>query len=177
MLFYKIYTNSINMSHSSMYLDYIFRKLGYELEDNVKFNIALTLKNNEYQNNHVSFLLDTKFNKIEAYAFNAFYATDSWPYSIHAEVSAILKYYRNSNKPLNNNKKILLTVKLSKTGVIGNSKPCINCVRYIKDNFDNLNLKNIYFSTEHRTLESINKDGLIESNFRFSKAALKKFNK
>jgi cytidine deaminase len=163
------------MTDDSHYLDYVFRKLGYELEDNIKFNIELTLKKSMYQNNHVSFILDTKFNKIESYAFNTFFSTNSWPYSIHAEVYAILKYYKNNTKR-SNNKKILLTVKLSKTGVIGNSKPCINCVKYIRQHFDNLNLENIYFSNEYRTITSIKKDDLIENNFRLSKAALKKNN-
>ena len=40
----------------------------------------------------------------------------------------------------------LLVIRLSKMGILGESKPCIHCLRSTQDS--NLNIKDIYYSTK-----------------------------
>ena len=68
----------------------------------------------------------------------------------------------------------MIVIKISKTGIIGNSKPCTNCKNFIFNNFDNLNLVNVLFSTKESKLVSINKLNLLNDSFTISKGYKRK---
>ncbi len=148
-------------------LEVLFDSLGFIFPSKIKNNILFNLSNNKYVNKHFSFLLDLKTNRILCYDTNIYFKSDSFPFSIHAEIQSINRYYKS--KTLSKNKKILLVVKLSKTGIIGNSKCCLNCMRFIRNNFDNLNLKKIYYSILGNELVELSRDDLIDKNFHRSK--------
>lgn len=151
-------------------LESLFHSLGFSIPDNIKKDIRCNLKNNHYNNKHCSFILDLKTRKILSHAFNVFFKSNSFPFSIHAEIQSIVKYYKS--KSINKNKKVLIVFKLSRTGLIGNSKCCLNCIRFIKNNMTNLNLKKIYYSTLDNQLVELVKDGMGDDNFKYSKGFL-----
>lgn len=148
-------------------LEAMFDSLGVILPDNIKRNVKFNLEYNKYINKHYSFILDLKTNKVLCYDFNIYFKSDSFPFSIHAEVQSIVHYYKS--KSINKNKKALIVVKMSRTGIMGNSKCCLNCIRFIRNNIDNLNLKKVYYSTEDNILVELSKDDLVDENFRLSK--------
>lgn len=151
-------------------LESMFHSLGFFIPDNIKMDIIYNLRNNRYINKHCSFILDLKSRRILSYAFNVYFKSNSFPFSIHAEIQSIVKYYKS--RSINKNKKALFVVKLSKTGIIGNSKCCLNCMRFIRNNLNNLNLKKIYYSNlENQTID-LNRDDLIDTNFKESKGFL-----
>lgn len=148
-------------------LESMFQAEGLILPDRVKQDIAMNLSRNSYINKHVCFLYDLKTNKILLYDYNIYFKSDAFPFSIHSEVQAITKYYKSRN--INKHKKALIVVKLSRTGLIGNSKCCLNCMRYIRNNFANLGLKKILYSDAPDKLISLHKRDLIDEDFRYSK--------
>jgi hypothetical protein len=88
---------------------------------------------------------------------------------MHSEINTINIYYKKKlNKNIIKSKKILFIFKLSKTGILGNSRPCLSCSRFLYNNYDNLNLINVYFSTKEYTLEKLNKEDLINKKFELS---------
>ena len=146
----------------------ILNSIGFDLSKNIAQDISHNLSNNNYANKHVSFLLDLRTRKVLSYAFNIYYRSDSFPFSVHAEIESITKYYKG--RSVSKNKKVIIVVKLSKTGIIGNSKLCLNCSRFVKNNFENLNLKKIYYSVmQSNTLVELGRDDLIDSEFKYSK--------
>lgn len=119
--------------------------------------------------NHISFLIDYKSKEILTYSFNLYYQSQSFPYSIHSEINTITKYYKkNIKKQFHKLKKILIVLKISKTGTVGNSKPCNACANYLFNNFDNLNLKYVYYSNELNNLEKLNKIDFLHNTFKKS---------
>lgn len=148
----------------------MFNSLGVVFPDNVKQNIEFNLEKNGYINKHYAFLVDTETNKILCYDFNVYFKTDSFPFSIHAEVQSIVKYYRS--KSVNKNKKALIVVKLSKTGIVGNSRCCKQCMRFIRNNMNNMNIKKIYYSDKNNRLVELGKHDLIDTCFKYSKGYL-----
>ncbi len=145
----------------------IFDALGVVLPSNIKQDIDTSLFKNEYINKHFAFLIDMKTNRILAYDFNVYLKSESFPFSVHAEIQMITKYYKS--RAISKNKKILVVVKLSRTGVVGNSKCCLNCMRFIRNNFDNLNLKKVFYSDIDNRLVKLSRGDLVDENFRMSK--------
>lgn len=140
-------------------------------EINTELSLRSLLKTKS--SNHLSFLIDYKSKEIIIYSFNLYYISDSFPYSIHSEINTISKYYKKDlknkiYKNIHKSKKILIILKISKIGNIGNSKPCTTCANYIYNNFDNLNLINVYYSNEKSKLEKLNKHDLLHNTFKKS---------
>ena len=72
-------------------------------------------------------------------------------------------------------KKILLIVKVSKTGVIGHSRPCKNCANFILNNYNNINLNKIYYSNKNNILEELSRDNLLYEKFTISSGFRKSY--
>lgn len=149
------------------YVVSLLKQLNISISDNILYNIRINLVNNR-NNNHISFLVEKNSRKILSYGFNYFLKTNTFPFSLHSEINTILKYYK---KPCNTkNKKILIILKITKTGLIGMSKPCKYCVHFIRNNYDNLNLSEIYYSDRDEygspKLEMLKKEDLNYMNYR-----------
>ena len=151
-------------------LERMLQSLGFDLPNNIKQDISFNLQHNKYINKHCSFILDLKTRKILCYEFNIFFKSNSFPFSIHAEIQSIVKYYKS--RSISKNKKILFVIKLSKTGIVGNSKCCLNCMRFIRNNLANLNIKKIYCSTIGNGMIELPKDTMVDENFKSSKGYL-----
>lgn len=76
-----------------------------------------------------------------------------YPISTHAEIDAIGKIYmqskmRTKKRPIHVD---LLVVRVSKTGQLGSSRPCYNCLLSMeKTSF--LKIHNVYYSTNDKTI-------------------------
>lgn len=134
---------------------------------NILYDISFNLLNNKYLHKHLCILVNAKNGNILTYGFNYYLSSNKFPFSLHSEVNVINKYYkRNLTKDMTKIKKNLFIIKLSKIGIIGNSKPCINCANFIYNNFDNIKLSKIYYSTQNNTLEELNKKDLTLKGFK-----------
>ena len=71
-------------------------------------------------------------------------------------------------------KKKLIIIKVSKIGIIGNSKPCLSCANFIYNNMDILNITDILYSTSDNILKGLKKNELILNNFKLSSGSLKR---
>ena len=146
-------------------------KTYYNLEN--ELTIRTNIKSKSY--NHISFLIDCKNNKLLSYALNIYFKTESFPFSIHSEINVINKIYKKLlSKPVKKTKKKLIILRVSKIGVIGNSKPCLGCANFIYNNMDNINIINILYSDIENKLESLKKDELILDNFNLSSGAMRR---
>lgn len=140
-----------------------------QISNNILYDISFNLNNNKYLHKHISFLINSKTNEIITYGFNYYLNSNKFPFSLHSEVNTINKYYkRNINKNINKVKKILIIIKISKIGIIGNSKPCQHCANFIYNNFDNLKLYKIFYSTNKEKLEELKKYDLITKDFKIA---------
>ena len=126
----------------------MMRSVSVDISSNIITDIEFYLQNTKSNHNHVSFLVDDKRRNILSYSFNFFYKSKKFPFSIHAEINSITKYYKNTNLSKLKPKTILVVLKITKTGVIGMSKPCFHCRIFLNNNFDNLNLNKIYYSNK-----------------------------
>lgn len=150
-------------------MDILFKDFGIILPSNVIYDINFNLENTYQAVNHITFLVNKKSKKIITYGFNFYFKTKTFPFSLHSEINTINKYYKNKHKPNElNSKKILIIIKISKIGIIGDSKPCYHCANYIYNNYNNLNLQEIYYSTKNNTLELLTKEDLINKKFKLS---------
>lgn len=148
------------------------------IDDKNKYNIIFEITNfiKLYPNKqtHISLLIDCKTRLILTFALNYYYVnTNTYPYSVHSEVNCLTKYLQ---KKINKNKKELFIFKLSKTGLIGESRPCKNCARFIFNNIDNLKLINIYHSTPKKIIKidkNIFKNKVLNNEFKFSNGITK----
>ena len=125
--------------------------------------------------NHLSFLIDYKSREILCFSFNLYYKSDKFPFSIHSEINTITKFYKNNHRLEKNkfkSKKILIVLKLTKRGKLGNSKPCQTCANYINNNLHNLNLIHIYYSTQYNTLDKLDCNELKDDKFRYSSGSM-----
>lgn len=158
-----------------MYLDNIKQILEKEsvfLSDKVYYDLESELNvrsnNKSKSSNHICFLIN-KNNELLSYAFNIFFKTNTFPFSIHSEINTINKYYKkNLTKSSLKIKKKLIIIKISKSGVIGHSKPCLSCANFIYNNMDNINIIDVLYSTSENKLESLKRDNLILDNFKLS---------
>jgi hypothetical protein len=124
------------------YLEQVLDFFNIKLNKNIYPIIEL---NNIHANNHISLLIDSKTKEIICYGTNYLLKQNKF-LSIHAEIDNILKYYKNKHKLFNKRTKILIIIKISKTGIIGMSKPCRNCIKFIKKNYDKLKIVSIYYT-------------------------------
>lgn len=152
----------------------IFTSIGANLPENIKYSISFSVHNDPSPNKHIAFLIDHTTGNIIMYDFNIYYNTNKFPYSEHAEIRLINKYNKAKNnnrvlKKIENNKKILLVVKLSKTGITGNSKPCLECAKYIKHYHSEMNIKQIFFTISKDEIFNILTTKINLNEFRYSK--------
>lgn len=151
------------------YLVNLLAPYNIQIPANILYDISFNLNNNKYLHKHISILVNAKTGSIITYGFNYYLNSVKFPFSLHSEVHAINKYYkRNLSKNMMKIKKNLFIIKLSKIGIIGNSKPCINCANYIYNNYDNLKLSKIYYSTKQNILEELSKKDLTSNNFKIA---------
>jgi hypothetical protein len=149
-------------------LENMINTLGVVLPINIKRDIAFDLQFNQHANKHYSFIIDLKTKRILCYATNLFFKGEGvFPYSSHAEIESLVKYCKS--KAITKNKKILIVMKLSKTGMSGNSRCCLHCMRFIRNVADSINLRTIYYSMPGNELVELACDNLIDSEFRCSK--------
>jgi tRNA(Arg) A34 adenosine deaminase TadA len=160
--------HNINLNNT-LNLITLLEKYNIYLQSNLIYDISYNLTNNTYINKHLSLLVDYKTKKIITYGFNYYLKSDKFPFSLHSEINTINKHYKKRlNKHIIKSKKILLIIKLSKIGIIGNSKPCQNCANFIYNNYDNLNLYKVMYSTQNNELEELNKLDLLYKEFKIS---------
>jgi len=126
-------------------LDDMLGQHGIHLTNNIRYNIMIQISNSTHPNNHFCFIIDLKSGNIVCYESNLYLCSNSFPYSQHAEVNAVTKWYSHRNFH-RYNKLVLIVVKLSRCGQIGNSKCCLHCMRFLRNNYDNLGLRAIYYS-------------------------------
>ena len=90
--------------------------------------------------------------------------------STHAEVDAIKKIVNWKNKP----KKLdLIAIRISKNGIIGESRPCQHCIKYIANS--TVRIIDIYYSTMKGIIkESFNRMIYSENNHMSSGHRFKK---
>lgn len=170
----------MNYSNTDLLLR-LLSEYNIQIPSNILYDISFNLNNNKYLHKHISFLVNSKNNEIINYGFNYYLNSNKFPFSLHSEVNAINKYYKkNLTKNILKTKKYLVIVKLSKIGIIGNSKPCKNCANFIYNNYDNIKLSKILYSTQQNTLEGLSKIDLthdstfkIAAGFRKDKSFMK----
>lgn len=154
----------------------ILLKRNIILPSNIEKSISFSLQNSIHLNNHVSFIIDKTNKNILAYGFNYYLKSNKFPFSLHSEINTINKYYKKKmTKNIIKCKKILIIFKVSKTGVIGNSRPCQNCVNFILNNYSNLNLNKIYYSNRENILKELTKENLLHGNFTISSGFKKSY--
>jgi cytidine deaminase len=141
-------------------------KIYYALENELN---TRSISQSKITSNHICFLIYNKNNEVLSYAFNIYFKTNSFPFSLHSEINAINKYYKkNLTKSILKGKKKLIIIKVSKSGVIGHSKPCLSCANFIYNNMNNINITDVLYSTSENKLESLKKDELLLDNFKLS---------
>lgn len=102
---------------------------------------------NTCETKHYAFIVPHGGDKIIVKATNVPVSYYGLP-SKHAEHHVINKFLRLKNKP----KLIdLVVVRLSKTGKLGQSKPCFHCL--LRINSSGLKIKNIYYSLSDGTIK------------------------
>ncbi len=168
--------HNINLNNT-LNLITLLERYNIYLQSNLLYDISYNLTNNTYINKHLSLLIDYKTKKIITYGFNYYLKSDKFPFSLHSEINTINKHYKKRlNKNIIKSKKLLLIIKLSKIGIIGNSKPCQNCANFIYNNYDNLNLYKVLYSTQNNELEELNKLDLLYKEFKISAGFKQSFN-
>ena len=162
---------------NTQFLVNLLEPYNIQIPQNILYDISFNLNNNKYIHKHLSFLVDAKNGNILTYGFNYYLNSIKFPFSLHSEVNVVNKYYKkNLTKNVNKYyKKNLFVIKLSKTGFIGNSKPCIHCANFLYNNFDNLKLSKIYYSTKINDLEELTKKDLKSKEFKLA-AGFRKHN-
>ena len=161
---------------NTQFLVNLLEPYNIQIPQNILYDISFNLNNNKYIHKHLSFLVDAKNGNILTYGFNYYLNSIKFPFSLHSEVNVVNKYYKkNLTKNVMKLKKNLFVIKLSKTGFIGNSKPCIHCANFLYNNFDNLKLSKIYYSTKTNDLEELTKKDLKSKEFKLA-AGFRKHN-
>lgn len=123
--------------------------INIHLSDDIYNRIAKDAEECTSDKFHVCLLLDMS-NNIISYGYNEYYKCSSYPFTTHAEVNCMSKYYAKKIKPyMKSRDKILLVMRISsKIKKLGQSKPCKKCQNYIVNNMSNANIKKIIYSTE-----------------------------
>ena len=85
------------------------------------------------------------------------------PVSTHAEMDALRKIYKmNSDKAKKFEKCDILVVRISKSGKLGQSRPCYHCLSTLSA--CDLKIRYIYYSTNEGTIVRERFDGMLESD-------------
>lgn len=154
----------------------IFLNYNLILPINIATDISFHLNNSTHLHNHVSFLINKHNKNIISYGFNYYLKSIKFPFSLHSEINTLNKYYKKKlTKNVIKTKKILMVFKITKTGVIGNSKPCQNCVNFILNNFSNINIYKIYYTIKGNELEELTKKMLLNDSFTVSSGFKKRY--
>jgi len=86
-------------------------------------------------------------------------------FSIHAETDAITKYKKKKEKFRSID---LYVLRIGKSGVFGNSRPCLHCmIRMLRSNID---IKHVYYSTSDGTLVREKFDTMFTTTLNISSA-------
>ena len=141
--------------------------LNVQLTKNIIYDISTYLKGNSYINNHISFIVNANTKRIILYKFNVFYKSNRFPYSSHSEVEGV-NHFIKKHRTRHNCKIIFIVIKISKTGIIGNSKPCKYCAIHLHNNLNILNVDSIFYSTKNDGLINLNKKNLLNNEFKLS---------
>lgn len=154
------------MSDTLVELERVLNTIDISLGDNIGYDISMYLQHCKHANIHFAFIIDLKRREILYYDNNVYHTNVSYPFSRHAEVQAIVKYFRN--KQVSNNKKALLVVRITKSGTLTNSRCCRNCVDFIREHVDDMRLHRVYYSSASNTIDMLTKKDLVSANFMYS---------
>ena len=119
---------------------------------------ALPLSKKE-KNGNVFYVVSIGQNKYKIKSFSNKNAT------IHAEEDAI-----NKLPPKKRSKRLedvnLIVIRTTKTGVLGNSAPCVHCLKYMKEDAEarGYKINKIYYSNSDGKIECHNLNDLITSD-------------
>jgi len=121
------------------------------IRDDIFERIKTDVTKHESDKFHACLLLD-EHGELLSYGCNEYYKGQSFPFTLHAEINCINRFYsrkmKQKNSYIKGRKKILIIIRLSKKILkLGQSKPCTRCHNFIENNIDNLNLKKIIYST------------------------------
>lgn len=143
--------------------------LNIKLTPNIIADITFYLQNCKHVNNHVSFIVNAQSKHIILYKFNIFYNSKTFPYSSHSEIEGIKHFLKNyrQRQSKTNSKILFIVIKITRTGKIGNSKPCKFCASSLYNHFNNMNLKSIFYS-HYNELIHLNKENLLSDEFKLS---------
>ena len=105
-------------------------------------------KNTRSERFHVAIITD-EYSNVLSYGINEYHKTNSYPFTTHAEINCMTKYYgKRFRKGEKDKKKFLIIIRLSPKKLrLGNSAPCKHCACYIENNMENINIKKIIYST------------------------------
>lgn len=83
--------------------------------------------------------------------------------SVHAEDHAVQRLPSLPNNRKRLHKLDILVVRVSKTGVMGNSKPCHNCLMVLSQQLPQrgYTISNVYFSNEHGNIQCMKLSSLL----------------
>lgn len=144
----------------------ILESNGFCLNDSVYRNLQLFNQSSDARK-HVALLLD-KHHNVLSYRSNVYYKSARFPYSRHAEVSAVVNYYsKRVNKPT---PKILIVLRLKSEG-FGLSRPCKHCARFVLNNWSRLCLTQVLYSDPNGRLIRMRKSDLQSGDFVLSTGA------
>ena len=94
--------------------------------------------------------------------------------SIHAEHDALMKLLKYKNRP---NVLDLIVVRYSKTGKLGASRPCYNCIKkleYCVKKY-NINIHSIYYSTQEGYIIKEQLKNMLESETTYISGGFRKY--
>lgn len=148
-------------------IEMLLNFLNITLTKNIINDISFYLNKCNYTNNHVSFIVDANTRQVIFHKFNVFYKSNQFPYSSHSEVEGV-KHFLKKYKTRHNYKIIFIVIKITKTGKIGNSKPCKHCANFLYNHLSNMNIDKIFYSTPNNCLVNLDKDSLRNNNFKLS---------
>lgn len=156
-----------------------YRQSDYESDDNEVQMVDYSRKVSHL----LSFALNRyKLEKIKHYAifFNspntmiAFGFNNERPgslISIHAEVDALNKLKK---KPAIKNKHYdLLVVRLTKTNILGESRPCQHCIQSLLQS--GIKIRNVYYSTKNGTIACETLKTMIDSDLTYISTGYRRF--
>ena len=90
-------------------------------------------------------------------------------HSTHAEINAYRRIAKWKNKP----KKLdLIVLRFSKTGCLGKSRPCYNCLQRLTN--AKMGIVHVYYSTENGTIIKENFNTMINNPLTYTSSGFRK---
>lgn len=136
----------------------------------VKTMIKERIPYNNCKSLHIAFVIDTKTLKVISKGMNSGRMSFSGcQYEIHAEMEAIKNIKRNEDKTFS-----ILVIRVTKSGLLGSSRPCTKCIKYIQFVSKKTNTKfdKVYYSNDDGTVScerlSQMENNVISSRFRMN---------